>query len=239
MGWGDDVITTSVVKRAFAKTGKPVCIGNGEIHWSAVFENNPKISRVPYPGAPWVGTIKGARPYIDYTRTTRERTVYREDFKVEPGEIFLTDAELAKWEGGRVYIEPNVKGSYAGNKYYPRWQEVVDALPDVPWVQGPGARLKGVEQVSTESFRDACALLAKCEFFVGTDGGLHHAAAALGKGAVVVWGGLVSPRILGYDTHINIHSGTYSCGSHYACDHCKRAIAHDPETIVKAIRELL
>jgi ADP-heptose:LPS heptosyltransferase len=67
-------------------------------------------------------------------------------------------------------------------------------------------------------------LLSKARFLVTTDGGLHHAAAALGKPAIVVWGGLVSPKILGYDSHINLHSGTASCGSTEPCPHCRKAL---------------
>jgi ADP-heptose:LPS heptosyltransferase len=147
-------------------------------------------------------------------------------FHVEPGEIYLTDEEKAKYtESDFIYIEPNTKGTFGGNKDwgFDRWQEVVKDMP-YRFIQGKGRKLDDVVQISTPTFRDACALLDRALFFVGTDGGLHHAAAALGKRAVVVWGGLVSPKILGYDTHVNLHSGTYSCGSPKACKHCREAL---------------
>lgn len=167
----------------------------------------------------------GQRPYIDYFKTTSDKVVYNERFKVEPGELYLTDEERAKFSGGFIYIEPNTKGTFGGNKDwgFDKWQEVVKKLP-YRFIQGHGKKLDGVEQIPTKTFREACALLSHADFFVGTDGGLHHAAAALGKRAVVVWGGLVSPKILGYDSHINLHSGTYSCGSTKACDHCRKAL---------------
>ena len=61
----------------------------------------------------------------------------------------------------------------------------------------------------------------KAKLFVGTDGGLHHAAAALGIPSVVIWTGFTSPRHLGYDTHRNIHDGSEPCGTfHSVCSHC-------------------
>ncbi len=207
--------------------------------WEEVFDHNPKISREPYPGCLWVPNIMGNRPYIDHRKCKPGKIVFRNDFKVEPGEIYLSPEEKARYEdySGFIYIEPNVKGTFSGNKDwgFDKWGEVVKRLP-FRFIQGKGRRL--VEQVHTESFRDACALLDRCDLFVGTDGGLHHAAAALGKPAVVVWGGLVSPRILGYDTHTNLHSGTYSCGNYEACSHCRKALDWvTVDMVVKAIEE--
>jgi ADP-heptose:LPS heptosyltransferase len=227
IGFGDDFIVTSIVKKAYAKHNKPICVGDGrDIKWEEVFDNNPKLSKAVYPGAVWVNNVMFNRPYIDNLKTTPERVVYNPNFKAEPGEIFLTDAERGRFkDSGFIYIEPNIKGSFGGNKDwgFEKWQEVVKHLP-YRFIQGKGRKLDGVEQIQTGSFREACALLERSDFFVGTDGGLHHAAAALGKRAVVVWGGLVSPKILGYDAHINLHSGTHSCGSPKACAHCRKAL---------------
>lgn len=119
---------------------------------------------------------------------------------------------------------------------FDRWQEVVRRLPNVPWVQGQGKTLEGVTQVDTESFRDACSLLSHCRLFVGTDGGLHHAAAAFNKGAVVVWGGYTHPRNLGYESHKNLHAGGEPCGNVKPCEHCKAQMDKiSVEMVVKAI----
>ena len=236
MGLGDDLIVSSIVKKAYAKHGKPICVGDGrdirigdtmnDTGVGQVFENNPKLARTIYPGAVWVNNIMFNRPYIDNIRTTAEKVVFNNEFRVEPGEIFLTDEEKAKYAGlgDFIYIEPNTKGTFGGNKDwgFERWQQV--AKLDLPFVQGKGRKLDGVRQINTDTFRDACALLYHAAFFVGTDGGLHHAAAALGKRAVVVWGGLVSPKLLGYVSHVNLHSGTHSCGSAKTCAHCRKAM---------------
>lgn len=219
-------MATAVVRKAHLKTGKKVLVGDGtRIHWSEVFEHNPRISREIEPDCVWVKSVKGNRPYIDYAKTTEERVAWK-PFKAEPGEIYFHPDELRWTETDFVYIEPNTKGSFGGNKDwgFDNWQAVVDALPEVRWIQGKGRPLRNVLQLDTRSFRDALALLSRAFLFVGTDGGLHHGAAALGIPAVVVWGGLIGPKTLGYDTHTNLCKASYFCGSILPCPHCRQAL---------------
>lgn len=226
MGFGDDVIVTSIAKRANTVTGKPVMVGDGtRIIWSEVFRNNPRITDKIRPDAVWVKNVSGNRPYIDYSKSDRTRFVWK-PYKVEPGEIYFSADELRWQQKGFVYIEPNVKGSFGGNKDwgFNRWQEVVNNLPGIWFVQGTGKKLANVDQLETKSFRDACALLSGASLFVGTDGGMHHAAAALGKRAVVVWGGLVGPATLGYEGHTNLCKAKTFCGSQVTCPHCRQAL---------------
>lgn len=238
MGYGDDLIVSSIVKKAYAKHNKKICVGDGQkVIWEEVFEHNPKMSKEPYPGCIWVPNIMGKRPYIDYTRSKPGKIAFNYDYKVEPGEIFFHPSELRHDQKDFIYIEPNVKGTFSGNKDwgFEKWQQVVKALP-YKFIQGRGRRLDAVEQVETRSFRDACALLANAKLFVGTDGGLHHAAAALGLPGVVVWGGLAPPSVLGYDAHTNLHMGAAACGLNGACEHCRKALAGiTVEMVVSAI----
>lgn len=242
MGFGDCLLASGIAKKArLFKPGKKICIGDGtQVEWNEVYENNPYLSKEVVPGCIWVHSHKGFRPYIENGEITAEKMVWKRDFKASPGELFLTEKEVSKWDAYEafVYIEPNIKGWLGSNKDwgFERWQDVVNELHDVDFVQGPGRKLEGVTQVDTESFRDACALLSRASLFAGTDGGLHHAAAALGKRAVVVWGGFTHPRNLGYDSHINLHSGVEPCGSLKDCPHCKKAMDAVPvEKVVKAI----
>jgi hypothetical protein len=223
-------------------------VGDGaRVIWEEVFQHSPRLAREPYPGCIWVNNTMGNRLYIDYDRTQREKLAYRETFRAEPGEIFLQDDEIAQYRPYRnfIYIEPTVKGTFSNNKDwgFDNWQRVVDAIPDYRFIQGIGPFqrkvLHGVEAVPTKTFRDACALLSVADCFLGTDGGLHHAAAALGKPAVIVWGGLVSPVILGYGSHINLHCGVKSCGNYKSCEHCRAALAWvKPQMVVDAFRTL-
>ena len=197
--------------------------------WSAVFEGNPRILKKPEPGCEVVDNYTGHRPYI---KEIRDRRTVFSDYKARPGEIFLTFRE--KHWAGRVcppdfiLVEPHTKGTvYADNKQWPfeRYQEVVRSVK-ATWVQvGPKKTLKGVKFIHTPTFRDACAILDRAKLFLGGEGGLHHAAAALGKKAVVIFGGCANPKVTGYDTHINLSYGE-PCGSLYSCPHCKDAMAH-------------
>lgn len=239
--FGDDLIVSSIVKKAYAKHNKKICVGDSKVVWEEVFDHNPKMAREPYKGCVWVNNIMGNRPYIDRERSRPGKIVFN-DYRVEPGEIFFHPSELRHDQKDFIYIEPNVKGTFSGNKDwgFEKWQQVVQRLPDLRFIQGKGRKLEGVEQVDTTSFRDAAALLASASLFVGTDGGLHHAAAALGIPAVVVWGGLAPPKVLGYPTHTNLHSGVNACGSSEACEHCKKALAWvTVDMVVKAIEEAL
>lgn len=239
MGWGDDVLTTGIVKKARLRTNKPICVGSGQsLYWSSVFEGNPNISKEIVPGCVWVKSCEGFRPYIKKIHDWGYE--YEEAFKADAGELFLTEEEK-DWPEGFIYIEPNIKGEISKNKDwgFDKWQAVVSKIP-AKFIQGPGRKLEGVEQVSPKDFRHACGLLARCRFFVGTDGGLHHAAAALGKKAVVVWTGFSSPKQLGYETHVNLHNGGKPCGKFADCQHCRKAAESiTVDSVVRAIESLL
>ena len=45
-----------------------------------------------------------------------------------------------------------------------------------------------------------------CNLFLGHEGGFAHAAAALSKPAVVIYGGWIPPEVTGYEFHENIYS---------------------------------
>lgn len=226
MGFGDHIISTSIVRKAFSKVKKPVCVGDGAtVEWSPVFENNPKISKVAYPGVSWVRTYKGCRPYIE--RVEEERIIYKKNFKAEPGEIYLTVNEKKLYEGYKdaILIEPNVKRlPLSRNKEWgiQKWQAVVNALPQYHFVQLKTGKykLENVELIGSPGIRNGFSMVYNTRLFVGTDGALHHAAAAFYKPAVVVWGGLASPQNLGYDFHKNLWAGSKPCGSKTPCLHC-------------------
>jgi ADP-heptose:LPS heptosyltransferase len=246
LGWGDWLMATAEVKRAYEKTGKPVCVGDGsKAEWNDVFINNPKIAKEPYLGVSWVRSFKGYRRYIK--AVTEEKLIYDQDFKAEPGEIFLTDEEKNRYEDLKpfILIEPNTKSfPISKNKRWPiqKWQQVVDELKDeFKFIQPLTGKYKiqGIPNVGTRDFRDGVALMNQSDLLVTTDGGLHHAAAALGKKAVVIWGGLTSPKNLGYDFHINLHAGSQPCGSKVPCAHCLFELEKiTPEMVVKAIRSV-
>lgn len=229
MGVGDWLMATAQVRKLHAKTGKPVLVvgWGGRVEWQPVFENNPKILRAHQPGCATVKNCSGHRPYIEAKTATN--WVWREWDK-GPGEIYLTGAEKAfAWpHGGRILIEPNTKVD-GSNKawFWDRWQAVVDRGGEFVQVGPAGTRrLERVHFVETPTFRHACAVLAGSKAFVGAEGGLHHAAAALNVPAVVLFSDFISPLVTGYETHRNLHKGTsrLGCGMRTPCAGCRASM---------------
>lgn len=190
-----------------------------------------------------VENYPGHRPYI--RQVTRERYYYNPNFVIEPGEIFLTEEEEKNGIKGAVIVEPHTKTDmgFSRNKAWPweRWQELVNKV-DLDWIQiGPkGTKtLDGVKFIETPKFRDALGYINACSFVVTTDGATHHAAAAFGKSAVVLWGGASDPYIAGYRTQVNLRADVETCGSIADCAHCKKAMESiSVEMVVDEVRRL-
>lgn len=174
--------------------------------------------------------VRGTRDWYIAERTP-ERWVFNSRFRVRPGVLThlprLTRGEIEKIDPETIVLEPHTKDRICGaNKTWPwdRWVELAErAAPHYRLAQfGYGkAILPGVEEIRTKSFWHACAILKLCRGVVTTEGGLHHAAGALGKSAVVIFGAFNSPRLFGYDGHVNIEepdpAGLGARQTHSAC----------------------
>jgi hypothetical protein len=208
VGFGDDIMTTARVRAMHERAPARVLVTglDGEPRWSEVWENNPKFARDRASAGQILRDGPGARPHLDYRRMTRGRFFFNE-VMLEPGEIFLTEAEKALARCA-IFIEPHVKVGASPNKDwgYQRFQELVRARPDLPWVQCDHGLplLEGIDVVSTGSIREACGVLSGARAAVLPEGGMHHAAAALGVPAVVIFGAYIPPSITGYDLHVNL-----------------------------------
>jgi hypothetical protein len=211
MGWGDEILVTGEARRLQEARGTDrkvaVLDRNGRPRWSPLWEGSPRIATpdeavrrkcLELVNGP------GCRPYIDYPRM-------RADFaRVFPGNEFrlkrqhpqlpyrFTDHRCSKGEfynikpvtNGYVVIEPHNKANQYNRDWgWARWQQVVDALPGLSWMQinPPGHRLlRGAVHKPAGSFLDACRMLAGARLYVGPEGGLYHAA---GRRAVPCGGG--------------------------------------------------
>ena len=208
MGFGDDIMATARVRALYAANPVPVLIQglDRQPRWSAIWEHNPKIARTAALAGQVLCDGPGARPHLDYGRMTEQRFFFRAQI-FGSGEIFLADAERARARPV-VLIEPHVKEGASPNKDwgFARFQAVVDARPDLPWAQCDYGTpvLAGVEPIRTATFRDACAVLSGAVAAVLPEGGMHHAAAALGVRAVVIFGAYISPAVTGYAGHVNL-----------------------------------
>lgn len=227
MGLGDEILATAQARKVYELYGVPVVVGP-KAEWSEVFENNPYILRNPVGDYRVLNNYKGNRPYI---KAVVDGRMVFSDWKAEPGELYFKFRERLWAErkvGNKpfVVIEPHTKRTvFADNKEWPfeRSQKLVDSLP-YRFVQlGHRKTLRGVTHIPTESFRQACAVLERATLYVGPEGGLHHAAAALGRPAVVIFGGHSNPNVTGYDFHTNIARGE-PCGSMRPCKHCRDAM---------------
>jgi ADP-heptose:LPS heptosyltransferase len=99
-----------------------------------------------------------------------------------------------------------------------------------------------VREIKTPTFRKALAVLQHAKLFMGCEGGMHHGAAAVGIGAVVLFGGFISPATTGYDFHANIFTGEggVACGKIIDCEHCKQAMrAITVERVLGEARKLI
>jgi ADP-heptose:LPS heptosyltransferase len=261
MGFGDEIMAAGEAERLFRMDPtRPVaiCECNGTPRWSEVWEHNPAIATPAYvkQKAPVQKIINGVgcRPYIRYPFTAARGMKFT-DWRARDhvGRLYLTADELHLGQqlraemGPFLVIEPDVKPASTPNKKWglDRFADVVRALPELRWlrVHGPDCpEWSVVANVQVRTFRQACGILAASEGYVGTEGGYHHAAAALNKPAVVIFGGYISPKTTGYETHQNLcDKGPGSpCGKWRQCGHCLAAMAKiTPERVVQAVREML
>lgn len=156
-------------------------------------------------------------------RYDTRRLYYNDAFTARRGRLNLAP-HLLEWAASAVgdpqavLIEPHIKGTTSGRNKdwgWSRWVQFAAASP-VPLLQPRYGRpprdvLPGVRAVSTPTFEHAAALLACARGIVTTCGALHTAAGALGKPAVVIFGGYARAQHLGYSFHENLEVDEPAC----------------------------
>jgi hypothetical protein len=245
LGFGDELMATAQARMMQLRDPRKVAVrgkdGRARLH--PIWDSNPRIAKPAEVSAgadvQWLDNRPGARPYLDYRKFTPTRWFYTA-FSVNddgPGELYLSPGELAvaKQVAGAIIIEPSVKpGRATMNKDwgYEKWKQLSRLIINLPLVQlGPGGTrvLRNVKHVITRTPREACGALTGARAIVTTEGGLHHAAAALGIPAVVIFGGYNSPATTGYNSHVNIHHPDpeypLGCGTRIPCAHCRDAMS--------------
>lgn len=250
MGIGDDIIATSLARGAKDR-GELIAFGDcRRILWGPysemIFRHNQNIAR---PGQEkdlrvrWIKYYKGNRIY---NASSGKSWIWNYKFKVKPGELFFEDIELIPLDNRLIIIEPNVpKKRCAPNKQWPlnRWKYVAEKLMSKGWKvcqfeYGAGNII--VPGIRTPTFRHAAAVLKSARLAILPEGGLHHAAAAVGKPAIVLFGGFTPPEVLGYDGHVNFTGGARACGSFDRCQHCVDAMdAIHEDMVLRAAERLL
>lgn len=232
----------SGLARGAAARGFRVAFGDGRrVIWHRnayeILRNNPNVvvpnALTPNRDVRWIFSYPGFRPYNGRMNPSGRWTFTPGIQKV--GELFFDPGEVAQAEliapKKLVIIEPNTKHQ-APNKRWPheRYATVARVLAEkgyrVAQFATGGLALDGVYQIRTGGFRLAAAVLQRARLYVGPEGGLHHAAAAIGTPAVVIFGGYISPAVTGYGGHVNLFTGEgLGCGQVSPCDHCRDAMA--------------
>lgn len=263
MGYGDELMAAGQAQAVY--TANPsqrvaICERNGEVRWHAVWRHNPIIAtpKEVAAGEP-VQRIRngiGCRPYIKsltvedgLSCTDWKAREHRPVLHLSAEEVAVGKAAVRRVRNRKplIVIEPTLKPDCNQNKQWPvdRYTAVVKALSEFRFLQmmHEGAKaISGVVTLWTGSFRDACAVLAHADGYLGPEGGLHHACAALGIPAVVIFGGFISPDVTGYPEHINIadEEDGSPCGQWKRCEHCREAQARiTVERVIDAVRQMV
>lgn len=254
MGAGDELMLSGEARLLQQTDPRPIGVyrrGVPYFHWA--WDHNPRFATIEEmrAGRPHqrydLGFGRARRPYACPENSTAERWSWT-SWRAVRGEIYFAQSERdwAARQGspGFIVIEPHIKPGASVNKDwgFHRYQQVVAARPDLRWVQFDYGRplLAGVRAIATRTARLAYAQLSRAGAYVGPEGGLHHAAAALNVRAVVIFGGYIAPSSTGYDIHRNLFTGGQACGWRTPCAHCEAALAAiTPQMVVSELEALL
>lgn len=219
-------------KRTHLKTGKPVaiCDRRGMPQWFPVWDGIPYIAKQRSAGTVTIVNGSGVRPYIVFKTPKAWKW---QPYRPEPADYVVTPEEqrYAQPYRGMVMLEPNVKAQQHANKAWPfeRWQALADELRArrimvVQCVPTGAKLLCGVMGVETSEIRRAIGILASAKLFIGTEGALHHAAAAVRTPAIVLWSEFIDPSVTGYASQTNLRNADKPCGARLPCKGCEASM---------------
>lgn len=262
MGFGDAIMATALA-RGFHTRGKLAAFfapaeNNRTVKWTGycedIFAHNPNIAR---PGQErqdnliWFPHYKKQFPYCRYDGT-RRKYFWNDEFKIKPGEFFFSPEESAcSLNKPFIVIEPNLawqrqvnlNKDWGEGKYEALGKALIDRGHSVVQFIHANSRRKIQEAhyVQTPLFRKAAAVMAHASLIIAPEGANHHAAAALGVPAVIVWGDW-SPHSMGYPMQVKLsgQGKLLACGNTFNCSHCRQVMSNISvdEVYHAAIKEL-
>ncbi len=251
MGIGDELMVAGRARVAQMTDPRRVRVVFGRPRWDPVWDHNPRLARPGEEGDFQIlqGRAGGLRPYIA-ARTPKQWKW--KAYQPPSGEIYFTDEEkeYGRHHAGRVVLEPTIKASASPNKQWgwTRWNKLAWLLQEEGvrvtqlGPEGGVQLLDGADFVATRDFRLAASVLAHARAVVAPEGGLHHAAAAVGVPALVIFGGFISPEVTGYRSQVSFYAGGegLGCGMRTPCDHCADAMASiTPREVADKLMEVL
>lgn len=243
MGIGDELMAMGQARRYVREHGVDrvaIVDKDGRRRSHFMWEHTPYIAKPQDQCNYQIVNGGNARPYLNYAASTRERWAFNLDFRPTPAELKWVEGHDAA--SGMILIEPHIKPTASPNKQWGRWQELVDAAPHLPWGQPliPGTHpLRGVKPLMTKNFIEVCAMLRAARGAVLPEGALHHAAAAVGCPAVVLYGAYIPASVTGYDEHINVAvddpEATGWRTFNYRCQQAWKTIT--PQRVLQLVRQ--
>lgn len=273
MGWGDDMMWLGEASKLHQKEPDVVIHDGREgsvlydgIPWVVKSTDETTKKKILYPRKPY----NGNRWYIEGWGPGK--IIFRK-YKPIPAPYVISELEKARAKKtledyglkGQpfIVINPDSKNTtLASNKDWGvnRWVKLTSMLAnDTPVVRfrpsGPVKDVSGQVEyatpdipyainIPTSNIRDVIALIDHAQAVVTTEGGLHHFCAALNKRAFVIYGGVITPDISGYENrnqtyYVYDHPIT-PCGSQIDCLHCKQAMDTIlPETVYNDVMNFL
>jgi ADP-heptose:LPS heptosyltransferase len=246
MGFGDAIMATGLARGLHAQGKLAAFFSPAENHrkikWTGycedIFAHNPNIAR---PGMEqqknivWFPHYKKQFPYCNYDGKHR-KYIWNPDFKIQPGEFFFSAEELVcSIKKPFIVIEPNLawqrqvnfNKDWGKGKFEKLGKTMVEhGHTVVQFIHGNTRRkIDGAYHVSTPRFHQAAAIMSHASLIIAPEGANHHAAAALGIPAVIVWGAWSPPQTMGYESQIKLTGGaTEACGRIDSCAHCREAM---------------
>jgi hypothetical protein len=178
------------------------------------------------------------------------------------GEIFFVQSETARvsklmselklLRGKFIVVEPHTNAEWFGDLRswsFENWVLLMKKTQDlgIRWIQVglPQSHLiPGAESICGQlSFRETAYLINQSMLFMGTEGGLMHAARAVGSHALILWGGLTPLSLTGYPDHQKVVSEEVECspcGLKGNCPYQKKCMTGiSVEKVENALRELV
>ena len=245
MGYGDEIIGSGLARGAAAR-GKKIAFGDGrKIIWTQwckeVYENNPNIAwpgQEKAPGVEWMEFHVGRRHYSTLD-AAKGRWIWNYNYRMAAGEFFFSEKEKAIAANHRsdfIVIEPNlpwwkpvaVNKDWGEANYAELGRQLIEQGYRLLQFHHANTKriITGAQIIEVPRFRQAIAIMQRAAVYVGVEGGMMHAAAAVGLRGVILFGGWSPPLVVGHSWHVNITGSNEACGSIKPCDHCRQAMAN-------------
>lgn len=265
MGLGGNLMWTAIFREFWNKYGKNnkdlklLPVEHGKIVRDHLWINNPYITYDPNYKPLMICILE------DTTQISRypNHDVYRDNLHIITSrckklgienpelkcELYFTKNEEEKianllkiLPNKFICIEPNSKGTYTLNKFYPfnKWQNIRNHFKDYEFVQ-VGNKVDRVlnnviNLVGKLTFRETALLLKYSTLYIGIEGGLVHCCNAVNcKKAFVIVPPLFHPNLVKYPKYKYIWLGNENhkrCGMRGKCQECYDIINNNNEKYI-------